>query len=181
MKLTHSFHIQKPLFHELRSEWVSERASERMSAAERASEASSAEQANEWAVRANERTEERMAQYSTRRFHSHWTQCGTRLVSRLLAPLTHSLAPHCTLCLRAPLRSFFRSLTHSGAHGIEISVYELNTSISYSSNPLCIRHLRWLSMAKRNDQVTRLSVEHRSLVCLLTHFTHSRARGTVNY
>ena len=42
-------------------EWVSERASERMSAAERASKAGSAEQVNEWAVRANERTEERMA------------------------------------------------------------------------------------------------------------------------
>ena len=34
-----------------------------MSAAERASEASSAEQANEWAVRANERANEQMAQY----------------------------------------------------------------------------------------------------------------------
>ena len=45
---------------------MSEAASERMSAAERASEASSAE-------RANERTEERMAQCSTRRFHSHST------------------------------------------------------------------------------------------------------------
>ena len=52
-------------------ERVHEPASERMSAAERASEASSAEQANEWAVRANERADERMAQYSTRRFHNH--------------------------------------------------------------------------------------------------------------
>ena len=34
-----------------------------MSAAEGASEASSPEQANEWAVRANERTDERVAQY----------------------------------------------------------------------------------------------------------------------
>ena len=41
-------------------EWVSGRANERMSAAERASEAISAEQANEWAVRANEWTKERM-------------------------------------------------------------------------------------------------------------------------
>ena len=41
---------------------MSERASKQMSAAERASEVSSAEQANEGAVRANERTEERMAQ-----------------------------------------------------------------------------------------------------------------------
>ena len=40
-----------------------------MSAAERTSEASSAEQANEWAVQANERAEERMAQYSTRQFY----------------------------------------------------------------------------------------------------------------
>ena len=35
----------------------------KVSAAERASEASNAEQANEWAVRANERTDERVAQY----------------------------------------------------------------------------------------------------------------------
>ena len=34
-----------------------------MSAAERASEASSVEQANKWAVRVNERTDERVAQY----------------------------------------------------------------------------------------------------------------------
>ena len=34
-----------------------------MSAAERADEASSAEQANEWTVRANEWTDERVAQY----------------------------------------------------------------------------------------------------------------------
>ena len=38
--------------------------SERVSAAELASEESSAEQMNEWAVRANERTDERVAQYS---------------------------------------------------------------------------------------------------------------------
>ena len=31
----------------------------------------------------------------------------------LLAPLTHSLAPHCSLRSRAPLRSFVRSLAHS--------------------------------------------------------------------
>ena len=40
-----------------------------MSAAERASEASSVEQANE-------RTEERMAQYFTRRFHNVLSHCG---------------------------------------------------------------------------------------------------------
>ena len=41
-----------------------------MSAAERASEASSAEQVNEWV---NKQAEERIAQYSTRRFFSHFT------------------------------------------------------------------------------------------------------------
>ena len=52
------------LSHELGSEWVSERASERMSAAERAIEANSAEQASEWAVRANVRADEQVAQYT---------------------------------------------------------------------------------------------------------------------
>ena len=55
----------------LSHELGSERANERMSAAERASEASSAEPANERAVRANEATDERVAQYSARRFHNH--------------------------------------------------------------------------------------------------------------
>jgi len=36
------------------------------------------------------------------------------------------------------LRSFVRSLAHSGAHGKEVYVYELNASISYSFSPLCI-------------------------------------------
>ena len=37
-----------------------------------------------------------------------------------ILPLTHLLAPHCLLCLRAPLRSFICSLAHfahSRAHG----------------------------------------------------------------
>jgi len=48
------------------SEWVQR--SERMSAAERASKATSAYQANEWLMRANERADERMTEYSMRRF-----------------------------------------------------------------------------------------------------------------
>ena len=50
------------LSHERGSE-QSEQVSERVSAAEGASEASSPEQANEWAVRANGRTDEQVAQY----------------------------------------------------------------------------------------------------------------------
>ena len=42
-----------------------------MSAAEGASKASSPEQVNEWAVRANERTDERVAQYSMSLFLNH--------------------------------------------------------------------------------------------------------------
>ena len=57
--------------------------SERASVAERAGEASSAEQANERAVRANERTEEQIAQYSARRFHSHSTHRGS-VVTRVI-------------------------------------------------------------------------------------------------
>ena len=52
-----------PLFHELRSEWGSERTSEW---AQRSAQAKRAVRsvANEWAVRANERADERMAKYS---------------------------------------------------------------------------------------------------------------------
>ena len=73
MKSTHLIQRQKPLSHELGSAWMGERANERTSAAERASEASSTEKANEWAVRADER----VAQYSMRRFHSHSTYRAT--------------------------------------------------------------------------------------------------------
>ena len=45
-----------------------------MSAADRERVARSAEEANERAESANEWTEERMAQCSTRRFHSHSSQ-----------------------------------------------------------------------------------------------------------
>ena len=38
---------------------------------------------------------------------------STGPLTRPLAPLTHSLALHCSLRSRAPLRSFIRSLVHS--------------------------------------------------------------------
>ena len=53
--------------------------------------------------------------------------------ARSLAPLTHSLAPHCSLRSRASPRSFVRShrsLTRSRAHGKEVYVFEMNASIS---------------------------------------------------
>ena len=48
--------------------------------------------------------------------------------SALLASLARSAAL---------IRSLARSLTHSGAHGEEVFVYELNASISYHLRPLC--------------------------------------------
>ena len=51
-------------------------------------------------------------------------------LARSLALLTHS---YCLLRSRAPLRS----LSHFGAHGKEVFVYELNASISYLFGPLC--------------------------------------------
>ena len=59
--------------------WALEWVSERMNAVERLIDASSAEQAFEWAVRANEQTEERMALYSTRQFHSDSAHFGMGL------------------------------------------------------------------------------------------------------
>ena len=52
-----------------------------MSAVERTSGASRAEQANECAMQANKRMEERKAQYSTRRFQNHFTQCAEGLIT----------------------------------------------------------------------------------------------------
>ena len=60
---------------------ASERVSERMSAAERAGETSSG-------VQANERTEERMARYSTCQFDTLSAQCG------LLLSLTDATIDH---------------------------------------------------------------------------------------
>merc|ERR1712198_723910 len=63
-----------------------------------------------------------------------------RPLASSLAPLTHSLVPHCSLRSRAPLRSFARttcSLTRSRAHGKQVFVYKTNASISYTFGPLC--------------------------------------------
>ena len=62
--------IDKNRFRLAQNKW----ASARMSAAERASKASSAEQVNEWAVRAIEQLDERIAQHSTRQFYAISTQ-----------------------------------------------------------------------------------------------------------
>ena len=145
---------------------MSERASERMSAAERASEASSAEQANEIALRANQRADEQMAQYSTRRFHSHSTH-GAFACSTLLASLARSTA---LILLLA------RPLTCSQAH-----VYELCTRLT----------ARLLACTTHSLDCSALlaSLAHfAALTRLLAHFTalthslaHSRAPGTVEY
>ena len=53
-------------------------------------------------------------------------------VARSLAPLPHSLAPHCLIHSRA------RLLTDFGAHGKEVyKLNKMNMSISFSFNPLC--------------------------------------------
>ena len=56
-------------------------------------------------------------------------------LARSLALLTHLLALHASLARFAAL---IRSLTRSGAHGKEIYVHEMNASISYIFNPLCV-------------------------------------------
>ena len=72
---------------------------------------------------------------------THCTEPFTRSLARSLALHTHSPSPHCSLRSLAPLRSFVRSLArslpHSGVHGKEIYIDELNASISYSFNPPC--------------------------------------------
>ena len=65
-----------------------------------------------------------------------------RPFARLLAPLRQSLAPHCLLHSRAPLHLLAASLTHWRAYGKDINVYQLNASISFSFNPLCIVRVR---------------------------------------
>ena len=46
------------------------------------------ERGNERALRVNKQTEERMAQYSTRQFHSHSTQCYPLLPRSTLQSIT---------------------------------------------------------------------------------------------
>ena len=54
----------------------------------------------------------------------------------LNASLTDSLAPLGPLYLRAPLRSFAHFYFHYRAHGREVSVFEMNASVSYDFYPL---------------------------------------------
>ena len=70
------------------AEWASEGAIEQMSAEKRASKASSAEQDSEWAVQANERVDERIAQFFKCRFHNHSTQFAAPGSSWFLDDLT---------------------------------------------------------------------------------------------
>ena len=71
-------------------------------------------------------------------------------ISRSIAPLTHLLASHCLLCLRAPLRSFVRLFAHSRARG---NVYD-----SMSQNDLVLPHSKLLSISRccRDRCVTNL-------------------------
>ena len=62
-----------------------------------------------------------------------------RLSARSLARAAHTFACSALLASLARsaalIRSLARSLTHSGAHGKEVHVYELNASISCNFGP----------------------------------------------
>ena len=60
-----------------------------------------------------------------------------------LAPVTHSLAPPASLVRSARALRCAHSLPHSGVHGKEAFVHELEASISSSFNPRwCLRECR---------------------------------------
>ena len=85
------------------------------------------------------RTMSRMTMKSTHRVVGH-----SLLRSYSLAPHTHLLSPHCSLCLRAPqfVQPLTRSTTHSHPSSWERGfVHELNASISCCFNPLWDAHL----------------------------------------
>ena len=85
------------------------------------------------------RTMGRMTMKSTHTVLGHSLLC-----SYSLAPHTHLLSPHCSLCLRAPqfVQPLTRSTTHSHPSSWERGfVHELNASISCCFNPLWDAHL----------------------------------------
>ena len=85
------------------------------------------------------RTIGRMTMKSTHTVLGHSLLC-----SYSLAPHTHLLSPHCSLCLRAPqfVQPLTRSTTHSHPSSWERGfVHELNASISCCFNPLWDAHL----------------------------------------
>ena len=90
---------------------------------------SSAEQANEWAVSANERTEERMAQYSTRRFHRHSTH---RALLVLTDWLTHRRGGwRCEV----KILSFFLSFEwHGLARDVALYIQRIDFLVPYSNH-----------------------------------------------
>ena len=68
-----------------------------------------------------------MVQISQKSRHEYW---ATHLFARSLAPLTHLLALHCLLHLRAPLRLFVCSLAYTQAHGkVEFDVSAQNQTV----------------------------------------------------
>ena len=169
-------------------EGVSERTSKQMSATERASEANSAELVNEWAEWANEPADERVPQYSLRRFHSHSTQCtasefvpAESLCPRVMLVLNKDLSTWSFLFMsdsatHIPLR---RSVTfefvtalpnrswrrfHS-PRGILLSLLLLYGPIGNITDSLCSYSTYMHESAKREFQALR------SLVGPLTFFT----------
>ena len=67
------------------------------------------------------------------------TEQLARQFLQLLAPLTHSIAAHCSLRARARSAALICALTyiptHSRLHGKEVLVHDMNALISYSFNP----------------------------------------------
>ena len=63
-------------------------------------------------------------------------------------PHAHPLAPLTHLRSAAVIRSLARSVTRARAHGKEVSIFELNASISYHFDPQCARVL--ISVEKHN-------------------------------
>ena len=62
--------------------------------------------------------------------------------ARSVAPLVHSLIPHCSLRSRAPLRSFVPSLAHSEAK-VKVSVNRMRSSHTVSTHCASLASAVW--------------------------------------
>ena len=131
---TRSFHRRKPLSHEHGSEWMST-----------ASESSSAKQADEWAVRVNERADERLAKYSTRRYHSRSTHWCLESKARLSWSESNDAFPFCCFfSVSSVVSEFVSSFDRKWRETLSWNMFQQTRGmrcfpLSYHSHPTLFR------------------------------------------
>ena len=89
------------------------------------------------------------------------------LFGRSLAPLTHSLAPPCSLCSCAPLRSFICSLAHFAHSQARGKMSDL-----MSQYHIVLNHSAAVTTANTTITITHTKLKKIAIFCQFCYFCH---------